>query len=42
MAEQARDRRSNHAVHMAAITQVRQPRSEGRASYDKKLAAARR
>jgi len=32
------NRRVNHAVHMAAITQVRQPHSEGRAYYDKKLA----
>ena len=27
----------NHAIHMAAVTQVRQPHSEGRAYYDKKL-----
>jgi transposase len=32
------NRRINHAIHMAAITQVRQPHSEGRACYDKKLA----
>ncbi|MGH3206953.1 MAG: transposase [Trebonia sp.] len=32
------NRRVNHAIHMAAVTQVRQPRSEGRACYDKKLA----
>jgi transposase len=32
------NRRINHAIHMAAITQVRQPHSEGRAYYDKKLA----
>ena len=32
------NRRVNHAVHMAAVTQVRQPHSEGRAYYDKKLA----
>jgi len=32
------NRRINHAVHMAAITQIRQPHSEGRACYDKKLA----
>jgi transposase len=37
-AEQARERRINHAIHMAAITQIRQPHSEGRAYYDKKLA----
>jgi len=32
------NRRINHAIHMAAITQVRQPHSEGRAYYGKKLA----
>ena len=32
------NRRVNHAVHMAAITQIRQRHSEGRAYYDKKLA----
>jgi transposase len=32
------NRRLNHAIHMAAMTQVRQPHSEGRAYYDKKLA----
>jgi len=32
------DRRLNHAIHMAAVTQVRQKHSEGRAYYDKKLA----
>jgi transposase len=32
------NRRVNHAIHMAAMTQVRQPHSEGRAYYDKKLA----
>ena len=32
------NRRINHAVHMAAITQVRHLRSEGRAYYDKKIA----
>jgi transposase len=32
------NRRLNHAIQMAAITQVRQPHSEGRACYDKKLA----
>jgi transposase len=31
-------RRASHAVHMAAVTQVRQPHSQGRACYDKKLA----
>ena len=32
------NRRINHAIHMAAVTQVRHPHSEGRAYYDKKLA----
>jgi hypothetical protein len=32
------NRRINHAIHMAAITQIRQRHSEGRAYYDKKLA----
>jgi transposase len=32
------NRRVNHAIHMAAVTQVRQKHSEGRAYYDKKLA----
>jgi transposase len=32
------NRRLNHAIHMAAVTQVRQKHSEGRAYYDKKLA----
>ena len=32
------NRRVNHAIHMAAVTQVRQPHSDGRAYYDKKLA----
>ncbi len=32
------NRNLNHAIHMAAVTQVRYPRSEGRAYYDKKLA----
>jgi transposase len=32
------NRRLNHAVHMAAITQIRYAHSEGRAYYDKKLA----
>jgi transposase len=32
------NRRINHAIHMAAITQNRQPHSDGRAYYDKKLA----
>jgi transposase len=32
------NRRLNHAIHMAAITQVRYKHSDGRACYDKKLA----
>jgi len=32
------NRRLNHAVHMAAVTQVRNAHSEGRAYYDKKVA----
>jgi hypothetical protein len=32
------NRRLNHAIHMAAITQIRHRHSEGRAYYDKKLA----
>jgi transposase len=32
------NRRLNHAVHMAAVTQVRYQHSDGRAYYDKKLA----
>ncbi len=32
------NRRLNHAVHMAAITQIRHLHSEGRAYYEKKLA----
>jgi transposase len=32
------NRRINHAIHMAAITQIRHRHSEGRAYYDKKLA----
>jgi transposase len=32
------NRRLNHAVHMAAVTQVRHKHSDGRAYYDKKLA----
>jgi transposase IS116/IS110/IS902 family protein len=31
------NRRMNHAVHMAAVTQVRYPGTEGRAYYDKKI-----
>jgi transposase len=32
------NRRINHAIHMAAITQIRNRHSEGRAYYDKKVA----
>jgi hypothetical protein len=32
------NRRLNHAVHMAAVTQIRYRHSEGRAYYDRKLA----
>jgi transposase len=32
------NRRLNHAIHMAAVTQVRHRHSRGRAYYDKKLA----
>ena len=35
---QAREPRLNHAIHMAAITQIRHRHSRGRAYYDKKLA----
>ncbi len=32
------NRRVNHAIHMAAITQIRHSHSDGRAYYDRKLA----
>src|SRR5215472_6074364 len=32
------NRRINHAIHMAAITQIRHAHSDGRAYYDRKLA----
>jgi transposase len=32
------NRRLNHAIHMAAVTQIRYPHSKGRAYYDKKIA----
>jgi hypothetical protein len=35
------NRRMNHAVHMAAVTQVRCPHSKGRAYYDKKIAGGK-
>ena len=31
------NRRMNHAVHMAAVTQIRYSHSKGRAYYDKKI-----
>jgi transposase len=35
------NRRLNHAIHMAAITQIRHKHSEGRAYYDRKIAAGK-
>ena len=35
------NRRLNHAIHMVAITQIRHKHSEGRAYYDKKIAAGK-
>jgi hypothetical protein len=35
------NRRLNHAIHMAAITQIRNRRSPGRAYYDRKPAEAK-
>jgi transposase len=32
------NRRINHALHMAAITQIRHAHSDGRACYDRKIA----
>ena len=32
------NRRLNHAIHMAAITQIRHKHSDGRAYYEKKIA----
>jgi transposase len=32
------NRRLNHAIHMAAICQIRQPHSEGRAYFERKVA----
>jgi transposase len=32
------NRRINHAIHMAAITQIRNRHTDGRACYDKKIA----
>lgn len=31
----------NHAIHMAAVTQIRNVQSEGRAYYDTKIAAGK-
>jgi transposase len=35
------NRRLNHAIHMAAITQIRCEHSDGRACYDKKIAGGK-
>ena len=35
------NRRLNHAIHMAAVTQIRYRHTKGRAYYDKKLAKAK-
>jgi transposase len=35
------NRRLNHAIHMAAVTQIRHRHSQGRAYYDRKIADAR-
>jgi transposase len=35
------NRRLNHAIHMAAITQIRHKHSQGRAYYDRKIAAGK-
>jgi transposase len=35
------NRRMNHAIHMAAITQIRHAHSDGRAYYDRKIAAGK-
>jgi transposase len=32
------NRRINHAIHMAAVTQIRNPHTDGRAYYDRKIA----
>jgi len=32
------NRRVNHAIHMAAVTQIRNKHSDGRAYFDRKLA----
>ena len=33
------NRTLNHAIHMIAVTQIRNPDSEGRGYYDRKVAA---
>jgi transposase len=35
------NRRLNHAIHMAAVTQIRHPGSEGRACFGKKIAGGK-
>ena len=35
------NRRLNHAIHMVAITQIRHKHSQGRAYYDRKIAAGK-
>ncbi|MGH3405115.1 MAG: transposase [Streptosporangiaceae bacterium] len=35
------NRRLNHAIHMAAVTQIRYKHSDGRACYDKKIAGGK-
>ena len=35
------NRRVNHAIHMAAVTQIRHSHSDGRAYYEKKIAAGK-
>ena len=35
------NRRMNHAIHMAAITQIRHAHTDGRAYYDRKIAAGK-
>ena len=35
---QSGNRRVNHALHMAVITQIRHPHSDGRAYYERKVA----
>jgi transposase len=40
-ASRSQERRINHALHMAAVTQLRNPTSTGRDYYERKLAAAK-